>query len=103
MQKASRRWSSITNTLRERIWLDRFKCRHRRADRDFTRERLLTFPVVVLWLLQKTTRSIQRHAHTFLRQLHWGKGAPTVTPSGWTQARAKFRHTAFIELNQEVL
>ena len=28
--------------------------------------------------------------------------APPVTPGGWTQARAKLRHTAFIELNQTV-
>lgn len=103
MREAADRWSNIVNSMRERIWFDPFKFRHRGKDTDFTRDRLLTFPVVVLWLLQKTTRSIQRHAHSFLRQLYGGAGAPTVTPGGWTQARAKFRHTAFIELNQEVI
>lgn len=103
MQETSGRWSDILKNTRERIWVEAFKFRHRDKGTDFTRDRLLTFPVVVLWLLQKTSRSIQRHAHSFLRQLYGGKGAPTVTPSGWTQARAKFRHTAFIELNQEVI
>ena len=38
-----------------------FCARHRAPPADLARERLLTFPVVLLFLLQKTTNSIQRH------------------------------------------
>lgn len=89
--------------IKSRLGAKQFYGKHRRHNRDFTRERLLTFPVVVLLLLQKTTRSIQRHAHSFLRQLWPGRGGLSVTAGGWTQARAKLRHTAFIELNQQIV
>ena len=103
MQKHLPRWLGLIERLKERLSREEFCQRHRRQDKDFTRERLLTFPVVMLLLLQKTTRSIQRHVHSFLRQL-WPEGeAVSVTPGGWTQARAKLRHTAFIELNEQIL
>lgn len=95
--------SLIMERLKSRVWEEEFKFRHRNRIQDFTRDRILPFPVVVLWLLQKTTRSVQRHAQSFLRQLFGANKAPTVSSSAFTQARGKLRHTAFIELNEEVL
>jgi hypothetical protein len=77
--------------------------RHRQRAADFTRQRTLTFPVVCLLLLQKTTQSVQRHLHEFLAQWLPEALAPTATPGAWTQARAKFKASAFVELNQTVL
>src|SRR5205085_1060235 len=74
-----------------------------RRKSDFTRERLLPFSVVMLLLLQKSTRSIQRRLNAFFHQLCPEKSATGVTQGAWTQARAKLKHTAFIELNQEIL
>jgi hypothetical protein len=89
--------------MRGRIFAADFCARHRARRADFTRERLLTFPTVMLLLLQKTTKSIQRHLHFFFHQL-WPQPSPRrVTGGGGTQARAKLSHTAFIELNREVL
>jgi hypothetical protein len=93
----------LIEELRERVREAHFVARHRRRATDFTRNRTLTFPVVFLLLLQKTTKSVQRHLHEFLAQWLSEPGAPAVTPGAWTQARAKFQHTAFIELNQDVL
>ena len=93
----------LIEALRERVSEAHFVARHRRRAADFTRHRTLTFPVVFLLLLQKTTKSVQRHLHEFLAQWLSEPGAPAVTPGAWTQARAKFQHTAFIELNQDVL
>jgi hypothetical protein len=97
------RWVHLIAPLRDRIFAPEFCARHRRAPTDFTRQRLLTFPVVRLFLLQKTTRSVQRHLHSFLQQLWPQDPHGSVTPGGWTQARAKLSHTAFSALNQEVL
>jgi hypothetical protein len=97
------RWLLLIGQIRTRIFAGDFSARHRARRADFTRERLLTFPVVMLLLLQKTTKSIQRHLHCFFHQLWPQQSQRTVTSSGWTQARAKLSHTAFIELNQEVL
>lgn len=89
--------------IRERIFAADFCIRHRRAKRDFTRKRVLSFPIVMLLLLQKTTRSVQRHLHSFFDQLRPEQPEQTVTAGGWSQARVKLLHTAFIELNQQVL
>ena len=96
------RWLQLIAQIHRRIFAKDFCARHRQSNRDFTRDRVLTFPVVMLLLLQKTTKSVQRHLHSFFHQL-WPEQGRNATPGGWTQARAKFRHTAFTELNQEVV
>src|SRR5580698_3277774 len=96
------RWHHFIELVRAKLIAPDFCARHRRRAQDFTRDRVLTFPVVMLLLLQKTTKSVQRHLHSFFHQM----GLPrrgAVTPGGWTQARAKLSHTALIELNQEVV
>jgi len=65
--------------------------------------RLLPFPIVMLLLLQKTTKSVQRHLNAFFDELRPDQTQAPVTAGGWTQARAKLSHTALIELNQQVL
>jgi hypothetical protein len=100
---SSVRWSALTKQLRGLIGAVDFCVRHRHREKDFTRERVLTFPVVVLLLLQKTTQSLQRHLQSFFREMSNNLQSVSVTAGGWTQARAKLRHTAFIELNQAVV
>jgi hypothetical protein len=102
-QGSNARWALMVVQIRERIFAAEFWGRHRGSEKDFTRQRLLSFPVVMLMLLQKTTKSVQRHLHNFLDRLWPEQPARKVTAGAWSQARAKFRHTAFIELNQEVL
>lgn len=92
----------LVEQTRLRLQASDFCARHRVRPADFTRHSPLGFPVVSLMLLQKTTRSVQRHLHDFFDQLAAFHPVAPVTPGGWTQARAKLRHTAFIELNQKV-
>jgi Transposase DDE domain len=98
---SAHRWVSAVGHFRDRLLAPDFCARHRRHQKDFTRQRVLTFPFVMLLVLQKTSKSVQRHLHAFFLQMGLGGGA--VTPGGWTQARAKLLHTALIELNREVL
>lgn len=93
----------LVEGLRARLRDPRFVARQRQRPVDFTRQRTLTFPVVCLRLLQKTTKSVQRHLHEFLAQWLPDALAPTVTPGAWTQARAKFQASAFVALNEQVL
>jgi|SRR5713226_4656490 len=97
------RWSHLLQQIRARIFGADFCARHRRSEKDFTRQRVLTFPIVMLLVLQKTTKSIQRHLHAFFHQLCPEPGGECVSAGGWSQARGKLAHTAFIELNQGVL
>src|SRR5437016_9527780 len=75
-----------------------FLKRHRINHKVFTRRRHLRFDVVMLLILQKTLKSIQLHLGEFFAAM--GGGTQAVTAGAWTQARAKLRHTAFIELNR---
>src|SRR5437867_7943868 len=89
--------------LRRQLCNVQFSARHRVRAEDFTRQRQLTFPIVMLFVLQKTVKSIQRHLHEFLNELAGGQVFEPVTAGAWTHARAKLKHTAFIELNKEVV
>ena len=73
--------------------------RHRRRPEDFTRERVLTFPVLMLLLLQKSLKSLQAHLHELLWQLG-GPAGPMVSAGALTHARAKLGASVFVELNQ---
>ena len=76
--------------------------RHRRRPEDFTRECMLTFPRVMVFVLQKSLKSLQTRLHEFFWELT-GPDAPTVEAGAFTHARAKLKASAFVELNQTVL
>src|SRR5450631_651908 len=92
---------NVITTTRALITRKPFCHRHRTDEKHFTRERQLPFMRTVVFLLQKTTRSIQAHWHSFFEAL--GQCTELVTPSAWSQARLKLRHTAFVELNEEAV
>ena len=92
---------NLIEALRTLLRDDAFWSRHRVRLQDFTRQRQLPFPVMMLFILQQTVKSIQRHVHEFLDDLAQGSIFEPVTPGAVTHARAKLKHSAFIELNQE--
>ena len=94
---------SLVESLRRLLCDEDFSHRHRVRPEDFTRQRQLTFPVVMLFILQKTVKSIQRHLHEFLNELAGGELFEPVSASAWSHARVKLKHTAFIELNEQVV
>lgn len=91
----------LVQALRARLRDPNFLARHRVRPEDFTRHRQLTFPVLLLFLLQKTVKSIQRHLHEFLDDLAHGEIFEPLTSGAVTHARAKLKDSAFIELNRE--
>ena len=90
---------TLVEALRLKLRDPKFLARHRVRPQDFTRNRQLTFPVLMLFILQKTVKSIQRHLHEFLDDLAQGEIFEPVTSGAVTHARAKLKDTAFIELN----
>lgn len=92
---------TLVEALRAKLRDPDFLARHRVRPQDFTRHRQLTFPVLMLFILQKTVKSIQRHLHEFLDDLAHGEIFEPVTTGAVTHARAKLKDTAFIELNRE--
>jgi hypothetical protein len=91
----------IVTTVRQVLGGDSFCDRHKRRPQDFTRRRHFCFVRTVVFLLQKTVRSVQLHLHEFFERL--GETWQPVTASAWSQARLKLSHTAFLELNQRAI
>jgi hypothetical protein len=92
---------NLIEAVRARLSDKKFLASHRVRPQDFTRERQLTFSVLMLFILQKTVKSIQSHLHEFLGELAGDELFESVTPGAVTHARAKLKYTAFIELNQQ--
>ena len=92
---------SIIETIRQVLGSASFCDRHKRRPQDFPRERHFCFRRTVVFLLQKTLRSVQLHLHEFFERL--GEDLQPVTASAWSQARLKLSHTAFIELNRQAI
>ncbi len=78
----------------------KFKETHRQSDKHFVRQRVLTFPIMILLLLQKGSRSLQLLLNEFI---NIKLPEITVTGGAFTKARKKFKHTAFVELNQAAI
>ena len=91
---------ALIERLRQPLVDPVFWSRHRRRARDFTRECVLTFPVLMLMLLQKSLKSLQTHMQEFLGQLADGAARPTLSGGVLTPARAKLCASAFVELNE---
>src|SRR5260370_33291368 len=91
----------LIECLRVKLCDGDFLARHRVRPQDFTRQRQLTFPLLMLFVLQQTVKSIQRHLHEFLDELAQGEIFEPVTSGAVTHARAKFKESAFIELNRD--
>lgn len=72
---------------------------HKAMINDFSRERILTFSVVFMQILRKTVKSLQVSLNELFMSNHI---ETTVSASAYTQARKKFKHTAFIELNDDI-
>jgi len=76
-----------------------FKNRHRVAEKFFTRIRKLYFSLLLILILRKSVKSIQ----LVLNELSLDLNIEPISNSAFTRARAKLRHTAFIELNQKAI
>ena len=73
---------------------------HKAKPSDFTRNRTLTFQVMFMQIFRKTVKSLQ----VSLNELFMGGHiSDVVSASAYTQARNKFKHTAFIELNDDIV
>ena len=91
---------TLLAALRQQLLQPGLCARHRRRPQDFSRECILTFPVLMLFLLQKSLKSLQARLHEFFWQWAGAACAPAASVGALTHARAKLLPGAFIELNQ---
>jgi len=91
----------LLEMLKSLLFSADFMDRHRRNKKDFTRQRCLTFAVVLIFLLNLVKRALQDELDEFFKLLRGEEVAVRmVTKSAFTQARKKLKYEAFVELNQ---
>lgn len=92
--------TGLIAALKARLFAPDFLERHRRSEKDFTRNRCLPFHRVVLFLMNLVKRSLQDELDEFFK-IETGEDVATreVTKSAFSQARQKLHAGAFIELN----
>ena len=88
----------LLSFVRSSVFSRAFQVRHRITDTDFSRERKLTFPRVLLFLLQKSIKPLQIALNELFDRVD--DTSLSVSASAFSQARRKLSHTAFIELNK---
>lgn len=77
--------------------------RHKRSPQDFTRNRKLTFPLLILFFINQLKSSLQTELDSYFRILSDSETpVREVTKGALSQARQKLRHQAFIELNDHM-
>lgn len=80
-----------------------FKEQCRQHPTDFTRNRVLTFPVLVAFLLNMLTKTIQVELNRFLKLLAGQTQAVTVSKQAFSQARQKLSEQTFCRLNERLV
>jgi len=92
---------ALIEGLRRRLLDPDFQARHRVRPQDFIRQRQLTFPLIMLFILQKSLKSVKNHLTEFLDSLAPGELFESPQTGAVTHARAKLKDSAFIELNRD--
>jgi len=100
---AHQRARAVIAAVRQLLTQPGFLVRHRDRPQSFTRQPTLTFPVILLLILQKTVKSLQAHLDEFLESMAPGRDWNSLTAGAFTRARAKVDHRAYVELNQGAL
>ncbi|MCH9715955.1 MAG: IS4 family transposase [Gammaproteobacteria bacterium] len=90
----------IIQNITSKIADQAFISDHRAQPEHFTRIRTLSFQIIFMLILRKTLKSLQLSLNELFMGGHI---ANTVSASAYTQARKKFKHTAFIELNDDII
>jgi hypothetical protein len=92
--------NQIVRNVNEKLENESYINNHKEALKDFSRDRVLTFVAVFMLILKKSIKSLQLALNELF--VH-GYIASIATSSAYTQARKKFKHTAFIELNNDTI
>jgi REP element-mobilizing transposase RayT len=77
---------------------------HTVGEASFSRKRKLNFKQLVVFLMTLLSKSIQKELNHYYRLMQSGEFELTqISNSAFTQARAKLKHTAFVELSDRVV
>ena len=100
MKKKRKKKKKFVNNVKDKIYSQRFLENNRKNNKDFTRKRKLTFSKLILFMLNSIKKSLQKELTEFFLNFSNEKN---ITNSAFCQSRMKLSHTAFIELNDNII
>ena len=100
MKRKRKKSKKFINYIRNQIYSKQFLESNRKSDKDFTRKRKLTFPKIILFMLNSIKKSLQKELTEFFLNFSNEKN---ITNSAFCQSRMKLSHKAFIELNDGII
>ena len=89
----------ILEKIRVIILSENFKLTYRSNEEDFIRSRIITFPILILLILNFMRRSLQVELNNFGKFMY----LPSISKQTFSAARKKLLPTAFIELNKTLI
>ena len=90
----------IKTTINNPLFLEK----HRLLKNAFTRNRLLNFPTLILYLLKLRKHSNQVELDQFFKAINDEKiASQVITKSAFFQSRKQVSYTAFVALNQSLI
>ena len=89
----------ILEKIRTLILSEKFKTAHRLTDRDFIRNCLVTFPILIMSILNLMRKSLQAELNDFVKIIDM----TIISKQVFSAARKKLLPTAFIELNDRLV
>jgi len=93
--------ANLVKFLKEIITSEEFLARHRQSDKNFIRNRIIPFPVLIFFLMNLIKGSLQDELDYFFKALsNLDVAARIVTKSAFCKARKRLNNTAFIELTE---
>ena len=94
-------YTELTYLIKHLLGLDWVKEKYRTSDKAFTRVRILTFAVIVLFLINLNKRALQDELDEYFKVLNGlSIACRTVTKSALSQARGKIKPELFVYLNE---
>jgi len=100
MKRKKKKSKKFLNKIKNKIYSKQFLESNRKTSKDFTRQRKLTFSRLILFMLNSIKKSLQKELTEFFLNFSSEKN---ITNSAFCQSRMKLSHTAFIELNDDII
>lgn len=90
----------ILQKIKNIIQKEEFIMRNKRTQKDFTRDRKMTFSNLIYFMISTIKHSLQKELTGFMDKI---RKKETITKSAFCQQRMKLKPEAFVELNDELV
>jgi hypothetical protein len=80
-----------------------FSNKHRKSGKDFTRKRVFSFGRLILFQINVATKSLNVELSRFFKRIKYNSEEKSYSKQSYCEARMKMKHSAYIELNEELV